>query len=93
MNLRQWLTHFKDNPATARNIAYWHIQDAREAQYRPYPDWLDGRLTDALKRRGVRELYSHQREAVDLAREGRDVTVVTPTASGAVPLPHQGAGR
>ncbi len=82
MNLRQWLTHFKDNPATARNIAYWHIQDAREAQYRPYPDWLDGRLTDALKRRGVRELYSHQREAVDLAREGRDVTVVTPTASG-----------
>ena len=82
MNLRQWLQHFKDNPTTARNIAYWHVQDARAAQYESFPGWLDGRIAAALQRRGIHELYSHQRQAIDLIHEGKNVTVVTPTASG-----------
>ncbi len=82
MNLRQWLVRFKDNPESAKNISYWHVQDAREAEYEPFPEWLDGRIAEALKRRQIWQLYSHQRQAVDLAREGKNVTVVTPTASG-----------
>lgn len=82
MNLRQWLTHFQDNPATARNIAYWHVQDSRPAVFEPFPEWLDDRIASALKKRQIWQLYSHQRQAVDLAHEGKHVTVVTPTASG-----------
>src|SRR5215471_3779257 len=51
------------------------------AQYAPFPDTLDTRLVDALQSRGVRELYSHQAEAIDHARAGRHVVVITPTAS------------
>ena len=82
MNLRQWLVNFRDNPATAKNITYWHVQDSRDAEYEPFPEWLDERIMGALKRRKIWQLYSHQREAVDLSHEGKNVTVVTPTASG-----------
>ncbi|MDR3176326.1 MAG: DEAD/DEAH box helicase [Desulfovibrio sp.] len=45
---------------------------------RPLPVALEGVL-DAL---GISGLYSHQAEAVDYLRAGRDVVVATPTASG-----------
>ncbi len=82
MNLKQWLAGFGDNPETARNITYWHTQPAQDAVFAPFPDDLDARITGALQRRGISRLYSHQRAAVDAARAGHDVTVVTPTASG-----------
>lgn len=36
----------------------------------------------ALSRAGIRRLYSHQAEALEVAADGRPVLVVTPTASG-----------
>jgi DEAD/DEAH box helicase domain-containing protein len=39
-------------------------------------------LAAALKSRGIEQLYSHQAEAWQLAREGRDQVIATPTASG-----------
>ncbi len=82
MNLTQWLERFRDDPAAAKNISFWHTTPARPARYEPFPEWLDQRVADALKRRGIWQLYCHQRAAVDLSRQGRNVTVVTPTASG-----------
>lgn len=43
---------------------------------------LDHRIVNALKKRGVEALYSHQSEAVACALAGRDCVVATPTASG-----------
>jgi DEAD/DEAH box helicase domain-containing protein len=54
----------------------------RPARHAPFPDTLDPRLAGALRERGVGRLYSHQREAWDHIQAGRDVVVVTPTASG-----------
>lgn len=54
---------------------------AREAQYGHFGK-LSPRLVAALKKRGVEKLYSHQSQAVDCAMNGRDVVIVTPTASG-----------
>jgi DEAD/DEAH box helicase domain-containing protein len=82
MNLRQWLAVFRDNPEKAKNIAYWHVSDSRAADFKPFPDWLDERIATALKKRQIWQLYSHQRQAVDIVHEGHNVTVVTPTASG-----------
>jgi len=55
---------------------------ARESDVSPLPAWLHPALRDALERRGVSELYSHQKQAVEAAHAGRHVVVATPTASG-----------
>jgi DEAD/DEAH box helicase domain-containing protein len=43
---------------------------------------LSESLRDVLKGRGIELFYSHQVEAIDLIRQGRNVLVMTPTASG-----------
>ena len=52
------------------------------AEYAPFPPAVDERLRHALESRGVAQLYTHQAEAIDHALAGRNVVVVTPTASG-----------
>ena len=37
---------------------------------------------EALEREGIQRLYSHQAQAIEAIQNGRDVVVVTPTASG-----------
>jgi DEAD/DEAH box helicase domain-containing protein len=48
----------------------------------PVPETMDPRLRDALKARGISTLYTHQAHAFELARQGKDFVVATPTASG-----------
>src|ERR1700693_1859459 len=55
---------------------------ARPAQFVPMPGWVRPELADAYSAKGIRELYSHQGAAAELARSGKDFVVVTPTASG-----------
>jgi DEAD/DEAH box helicase domain-containing protein len=55
---------------------------AREAQFRPMPAWVGPELVSAYRAKGVEKLYSHQAAAAGFAREGKNVVVVTPTASG-----------
>lgn len=43
---------------------------------------IDPRVLDALDRKGIKELYVHQYEAVKAVLEGSDVVVSTPTSSG-----------
>src|SRR3954470_17178489 len=52
------------------------------AQLAPFPEALDPRLKQALMSRGITQLYTHQAEAIGHALAGRNVVVVTPTASG-----------
>ncbi|MFB3924521.1 MAG: DEAD/DEAH box helicase [Syntrophales bacterium] len=53
-----------------------------EGRFLPFPGWVHPKIRAVLERRGIRNLYSHQAEAVDLIRRGRDVVLTTPTASG-----------
>ncbi len=55
---------------------------AREAKFRPVPGWVASTLSEAYGAKGIRELYSHQAATAELVHEGRNVIVVTPTASG-----------
>jgi len=55
---------------------------AREARTSPFPALLAPRLVEILKERGIENLYVHQARASELASEGKNVVVVTPTASG-----------
>ena len=55
---------------------------AREATFRPMPAWVAPAISEAYGEKGVRELYSHQASTGELVRDGKNVVVVTPTASG-----------
>ena len=43
---------------------------------------LEPRLAEALSDRGIDRLYRHQVDAIEAVRDGRDVVIATPTASG-----------
>src|ERR1022692_2837516 len=55
---------------------------AREAVFRPMPDWVRTELAEAYRTKGIKELYSHQAATAELVHGGKNVVVVTPTASG-----------
>jgi DEAD/DEAH box helicase domain-containing protein len=55
---------------------------AREAKFRPIPGWVTSALSEAYRAKGIQELYSHQAATAELVRAGKNVVVVTPTASG-----------
>jgi len=55
---------------------------AREAQYAPMPPWVRSELAAAYAAKGIAQLYTHQAAAAEAVRGGKNVVVVTPTASG-----------
>ncbi|MDQ2940550.1 MAG: DEAD/DEAH box helicase [Chloroflexota bacterium] len=63
-------------------IAAHRILEPLAPRHAPWPDGIDGRLAGALRKRGVEAPYTHQAAAFAAARAGRNVCVVTPTASG-----------
>jgi DEAD/DEAH box helicase domain-containing protein len=65
-----------------RNITHVGRIPARPAKFGDFPGLLDPRVVGALRARGIERLYSHQAAAIDAVLRGRDVVVVTPTASG-----------
>ena len=63
-------------------VAAHRILEPLPPRHAPWPEDLDHRLVAALRARGVEALYTHQARAVAEVRAGRNVCVVTPTASG-----------
>jgi DEAD/DEAH box helicase domain-containing protein len=64
------------------NIVNWHEIEPQDAKYKPVPDTVDSRIADALARRGIDQLYSHQYSAYMAVEKGENIVAVTPTASG-----------
>src|ERR1700685_4654653 len=55
---------------------------AREAEFSEFPSWIHTDLVAAYKAKGVRQPYSHQAAAAEAVHDGKNVVIVTPTASG-----------
>jgi DEAD/DEAH box helicase domain-containing protein len=55
---------------------------AREAEFAEFPSWIHTDLVAAYKAKGVRQPYSHQAAAAEAVHDGKNVVIVTPTASG-----------
>jgi len=72
-----WL---RSRPYYEGQLTDHRVVDGRAAAYRDVA--LDGRLESALAAEGIDRLYAHQAEAVEAVREGRNVVLATPTASG-----------
>jgi DEAD/DEAH box helicase domain-containing protein len=54
----------------------------RKAKTVPLPESLHERVINRLHDIGIQELYHHQAEAVEIARQGNDLMVITGTNSG-----------
>ena len=70
------LRQFPGRVIATRNIP------PRPAQHAAVPAGCHPALHEALRQRGITELYSHQAEVFAAAERGEDVVVTTGTASG-----------
>jgi DEAD/DEAH box helicase domain-containing protein len=70
------LPDYKDQAVHIERIA------PRAACYSDLDEPLDPALQNCLNARGIRSLYTHQASAVNLSRQGHNVMVATPSASG-----------
>ena len=82
MNVAQVLDRLTADAEFCSNLTEWRTIEARPARYGGFPEKLHPKLVEAFKRKGVHDLYTHQREAIDAVLNGENVCVVTPTASG-----------
>ncbi|WNF31907.1 DEAD/DEAH box helicase [Aeribacillus composti] len=73
---------FRHDERFRDQIVYWHTIPEKEAITVPFPEDMDNRLKEMLKKKGIEQLYSHQKEAFELALNHHNIVAVTPTASG-----------
>jgi DEAD/DEAH box helicase domain-containing protein len=55
---------------------------ARDAQWAEFPAWVHPNLVSAYAAKGLRRPYTHQAAAAEAVHAGKNVVIVTPTASG-----------
>src|SRR5713226_7028513 len=82
MSLQEILDSLLTSSRTGPLITAVRHFEAKPAVFAPFPSSLDPRIVEALKARGVEQLYSHQAKAVEAVAKGEHLVVVTPTASG-----------
>ncbi len=82
MSLSDFVRALRDQPEWRARIAHTERIGPRAAVWAAPALPLPQPLRDALAAQGITRLYSHQARAVDLARAGRHLGVVTATASG-----------
>ncbi|WP_445492260.1 DEAD/DEAH box helicase [Niallia sp. 03133] len=81
-NLQQVIADFKKEEEYKDRIAYWHTIEAKEAKTVPMPENLSPEIKQALQKRGVNRLYTHQKSAYEEVKKNKSIVAVTPTASG-----------
>ncbi len=82
MTLEEILKYLTDDRRYGRNITRCEHLPPKPGQYRPFPETMSAQLQEVLRARGIEQLYSHQAEAIRHVQSGKNVAIVTPTASG-----------
>ncbi len=73
----------KEFEQSAGSSATCHIHfDPLPPKYSEFPESINPLIVDSLKSVGIEKPYIHQSESIKLTIEGKNVVVVTPTASG-----------
>ncbi|MBO4311553.1 MAG: DEAD/DEAH box helicase, partial [Desulfovibrionaceae bacterium] len=80
--LADYITSLLKTPRFARQVTCHRIIEGQEAKYAELTRPLPPALSRLLELGGLSSLYTHQAQAIDRIRAGRDVVVTTPTASG-----------
>ncbi len=82
MNLLQLLDHLKDKKDFLQNVTTWKTIPPTKEQKVPFPPSIPEKVVKVLQDRGISSLYTHQATAFDKIIDGKNVVIVTPTASG-----------
>ncbi|MEA2022242.1 MAG: DEAD/DEAH box helicase, partial [Candidatus Caldatribacteriota bacterium] len=82
MQIEEILEGFKKYNKISSCFTTWEHLPAKAAIYEDFPDWIEGKLMSILIEKDIERIYSHQASALNSIREGKNVVVVTPTASG-----------
>jgi DEAD/DEAH box helicase domain-containing protein len=82
LTMREWLSRREEDRRCMENVRAVKHFPASEGRFAPFPEWIHGNLRSILEKEGYSHLYSHQDHAINMIRNGRDVVLVTPTASG-----------
>ncbi len=82
MNLQQFVAYLQQQTEVQQNIRQHLVFPSVPASYGEFPPGLDARLVRYLQQQGIQQPYSHQAEVWQQVQQGKDVVVVTPTASG-----------
>ena len=81
-NLLKSLEILKDIAVRNDSLRALKYLPPQEGKFEDYPEDVHPALVAALKQKGFERLYTHQAKSWRLLREGKNVAVVTPTASG-----------
>lgn len=80
--VREALSHLATRDRSDEVLTAVRQIPARDAEFAPMPNWVHPDLVAAYRQRGIAQLYTHQAVAAERVRAGRNIVVVTPTASG-----------
>jgi len=76
------IASLRADPMFMAQVQAWHTFPEREGVYETLPANLNPQLVEGLNNRGMTKLYSHQGQAFNAIRNGKNILVATPTASG-----------
>jgi len=82
LTIPEILARFERGKSFRYNVTARQEFPARKARLGDFPEAVDPRLRTVLANKGIRQLFSHQRESYEAIRRGENTVVVTPTASG-----------
>jgi DEAD/DEAH box helicase domain-containing protein len=82
MNLAQLIDYLESNIDFKNHVTAWKILPAAPSKFTAFPDQLPEKIKRVLEKKGIHALYTHQAKAYDLIHQGKNIVVVTPTASG-----------
>ena len=82
MDVKKFLQHVRSSEWYDGQIVHTEDLPAREAHHAQLSSPLGERVSSILSAEGIERLYTHQARAMDHARAGEDVVVVSGTASG-----------
>lgn len=82
VHVSQVLENFLSRDPLSEILTAVRHYPAREAQWADFPAWVNEDLRGAYNAKGIQRLYTHQAAAAEAVHEGKNVVIVTPTASG-----------
>ncbi|MFO7943947.1 MAG: DEAD/DEAH box helicase [Anaerolineales bacterium] len=82
MSLSRLLNHWRADPSVATHIAAWKTLPKRTPEYAPPPKDLHPSFSTSFEKLRVKDLFKHQKVVWNKIKNGKNVAVVTGTASG-----------
>ena len=81
-DIKSFINHLSSDSSHSKCLVHAHYIQAKKGSYSDFPEGISESLINYLHFQGLKQLYSHQTEAIELIRKNKNVCVVTPTASG-----------